>query len=275
MSAVPSGSSTCLGLTAIVLAGTDSASSSPLRSKIEPRWARSGRSRVHCWAAALRRASPSNVCRAPTLTSTAERTSSITTSVVISRRRGCPAVKRDVSRAVRTRIVRRARWRGSGALIVRLVGRRGAEAGGARGRAEVAAVATVAWRAGRRRRRPARGAVDARRWCDRSPRRAADVAGAPGIAGSRWAAGAGADRPGGPPWRRPAVAARRFGACWRRRPASRRASTHSSTVSGLPAGRRLDPADLVQRVGRDDGAGRLVDRAGGGDDLGHPSAGRR
>ena len=98
VAARPSGSLTCIGLTAIVLAGTDRASSSPSRSKIDPRWARSGRSRVHCWVAALRRASPSTVCSRPTLTSTAARISSITTSVVIRRRRGWPAEKRSASR---------------------------------------------------------------------------------------------------------------------------------------------------------------------------------
>ena len=53
--AVPSGSVTCLGFTATVLAGTDRASSSPLRSKIEPAGRSSGRVLVHCALAALRR----------------------------------------------------------------------------------------------------------------------------------------------------------------------------------------------------------------------------
>ncbi len=43
-----------------------------------PRWARNGRSRVRCSAAALRRASPWTVCRSPTRTSTAANTISST-----------------------------------------------------------------------------------------------------------------------------------------------------------------------------------------------------
>ena len=94
-SAVPSGSLTCLGLTAIVLAGTDSASSSPLRSKIAPRWAGSGRVRVHCSAPALRSVVALVVCSRPTLTSTtAEHERASRPAWRSAAGAGCPAPKR-------------------------------------------------------------------------------------------------------------------------------------------------------------------------------------
>ena len=238
-SPVPSGSVTCLGLTATVLAGTDRASSSPLRSKIDPREARSGRARVHCAVAALRSWSPSRVCSRPTLTRTAASTRSTTTRVAISRRRGCPAEKRFASRRVRVVMVRRARWRGSGVR-----GERGRCGFG--GRTSIGRFARSP-RAGRLRpvgvgaRRPARGRGGCwrRRGADFAARSSAITSSARRLAraGSRRAAGAEADRRGGPPARRPVVAARRVGACWRR-PTLRPRSSSCSCGRGRAASPR-------------------------------------
>ena len=113
---VPAWSSTCRGLTAIVDPGTERASSSPLRSKIVPRWAGSSRLRVHSSAAWARSASPPVPCMRPILASTPPRTRTSTTSVQIRRARGRPAPKRLTSNGRVVLIVRRVRVRDRGSV---------------------------------------------------------------------------------------------------------------------------------------------------------------
>ena len=77
----------------IVVDGTESASSSPLRSKITPRLACSTRSLVRCARPASRSSSASAVCSMTTRAMTMLKTIAVTMNTASNRRRVWPALK--------------------------------------------------------------------------------------------------------------------------------------------------------------------------------------
>ena len=97
-------------------AGTDRASSSPLRSKIAPRWAGSARVRVHCCGADAAQVVAAAPLQQRDLASTRPNTTRIPTSVAISRRRGPAGAEAWARGGLVVVIVRRTRCRRSAGL---------------------------------------------------------------------------------------------------------------------------------------------------------------